>query len=177
MNRLPTSWQTDRLHIADGVLENVPRLMAIFNACSHIGQWDPTFKIYPEEEFTGLVTKSISDGVGNGRFQLQTIRQNDQIIGYFHCYHHNPHPHTLFVSMFVLHPDYQRGGFGTEFVQGLAQKVKATGYEAIWLEIFLKNWPALRFWIKSGFTTIIDMDGAPQHDATSHASIVVAKTL
>ena len=29
MNRLPASWQTDRLHVADGVLDNVPLLMAI----------------------------------------------------------------------------------------------------------------------------------------------------
>lgn len=177
MNRLPASWQTDRLHIADGVLESVPRLMAIFNACSHVGQWDPTFQIYPEEEFAGLVTRSMVDGVGNGRFQLQTIGHNDQLIGYFHCHHHHPQPQTLLISMFVLHPDVQKGGFGTEMIAGLAHTAKAIGHHAIWLEIFLKNWPALRFWIKCGFTTIIDMDGAPQHDATSHASIVVAKNL
>jgi GNAT superfamily N-acetyltransferase len=177
MNRLPVSWQTDRLHIANGVLENVPRLMAIFNACSHVGQWDPTFQIYPEEEFAGLVTKSMADGEGNGRFQLQTISHNNQLIGYFHCHHHHPQPQTLLIAMFVLHPDYQKGGFGSEMIAGLAQKAKATGHQTIWLEVFLKNWPALRFWIKSGFTTIIDIDGALQHDATSHASIVVAKTL
>jgi diamine N-acetyltransferase len=177
MNRLPDRWQTARLKIKDGALKDVPQLMAIFNACSHVEQWDPTFKIYPEETFTELVTKSLADGMGNGRFQLQTIHQNDQLIGYFHCYHQNPHPHSLFVSMFVLHPVYQKGGFGTELVNALALIAKPTGYQAIWLEIFLKNWPALRFWIKSGFTTIIDIDGAPQHDATAHASIVVAKTL
>ena len=177
MTRLPASWQTERLHIADGVLDNTTRLMTIFNACSHVGQRDPTFQIYPEEEFIGLVTKRVADGMGNGRFQLQTIRQNNELIGYFHGHHHHPHPQTLLISMFVLHPDYQKGGFGTEMVAGLAQKAKAVGHHAIWLEVFLKNWPALRFWIKSGFTTIIDIDGAPQHDANAHASIVVAKTL
>lgn len=177
MKRLPASWQTGQLHIADGVVENVPRLMAIFNACSHVGQWDPTFQIYPEEEFAGLVTKSMADGVRNGRFQLQTISHHNQLIGYFHCHHHHPQPQTLLITMFVLHPDYQKGGFGSEMIAGLTPKAKATGHQAIWLEVFLKNWPALRFWIKSGFTTIIDIDGASQYDATSHASIVVAKTL
>lgn len=177
MNRLPTSWHTERLHVTDGTLNDVPQLMHIFNACSHVEPWDPTFKVYPEEEFTGLVTKSVNDGVGNGRFQLQTIRQANQIIGYFHCYHNNPHPNTLFISMFVLHPDHQKGGCGTELVAGLAQQAKAASHHAIWLEVFLKNWPALRFWIKSGFTTIIDIDGAPHHDATAHASLVLAKTL
>lgn len=177
MNRLPANWQTDRLHIADGVLGNVPQLMALFNACSHVGQWDPTFQIYPEETFTELVAKSVADGEGNGRFQLQTISKSDQLIGYFHCYHDNPHPHTLFISMYVLHPDVQKSGFGTELIVGLGRTAKAIDHQAIWLEVFLKNWPALRFWIKSGFTTIIDIDGDPQHDATAHASIVVAKTL
>ena len=177
MNRLSASWQTNRLTIHDGALADVPQLMAIFNACSHVEPWDPTFKVFPEAEFTGLVSKSMGDGEGNGRFQLQTIRCNDQPIGYFHCYHHHPHPNVLLVSMFVLHPDHQKGGYGTELVAGLAQQARAASHQAIWLEVFLKNWPALRFWIKSGFTTIIDMDGAPQHDATAHASIVVAKTL
>ncbi len=177
MTRLPSSWQTDRLHIADSVPDNVSRLMTIFNACSHVGQWDPTFQVYPKGEFIGLVEKSIQDGEENGRFQLQTISKSNQLIGYFHCHHHHPYPETLLISMFVLHPDSQKGGFGTEMIAGLAQTAKAVGHHAIWLEVFLKNWPALRFWIKSGFTTIIDIDGAPQHDATSHASIVVAKTL
>ncbi|MBK8902003.1 MAG: GNAT family N-acetyltransferase [Anaerolineaceae bacterium] len=177
MNRLPSSWHTDRLHVADGAVEDVLQLMHIFNACSPVGKWDPTFKIYPEEEFSGLVAKSMADGVGNGRFQLQTIRHNHQPVGYFHCYHHHPHPNILLVSMFVFHPDHQKGGYGTELVAGLAQQARTASHQAIWLEVFLKNWPALRFWIKSGFTTIIDMDGAPQHDATAHASIVVAKSL
>jgi ribosomal protein S18 acetylase RimI-like enzyme len=177
MNRLPAVWQTARLQIEDGSLDTVPKLMTIFNACCYVGQWDPTFQIYPVETFTELVTKSMADGEGNGRFQLQTIRKSKVIIGYFHCYHHNPHPHTLFVSMFVLHPDHQKDGLGTELATALSQIAKTTGYQAIWLEVFLKNWPALRFWIKSGFTTIIDIDGASQHSATDHASIVLAKTL
>ena len=81
------------------------------------------------------------------------------------------------ISMFVLHPACQKGSFGTEIVAGLVQTAKAISHHAIWLEVFLKNWPALRFWIKSGFNTIIDIDGAPEHDATSHASMVIAKTL
>ena len=177
MNRLPACWQTDRLNIADGTFDNVPQLMTIFNACSHVGEWDPTFQIYPEAEFAQLVHKSMVAGKENGRFQLQTIRQNDQLIGYFHGHHHHPHPNILLISMFVLHPDYQKGGFGTELVAGLAQMAKAASHQAIWLEVFLKNWPALRFWIKSGFTAIIDFDGAPIHTPTAHASIVISKTL
>lgn len=177
MNRLPATWQTDRLAIHDGTLANVPQLMTIFNACRHLEPWDPTFRIYPEATFSELVENSVADGLANGRFQLQTICQSGPTIGYFHCYHHNPHPHTLFISMLVLHPNQQKGGFGRETVDGLAQLAKAIGYQALWLDVYLKNWPALRFWIKSGFTTIIDIDGAPHHDATNHASIVIAKTL
>ena len=177
MTRLLSSWQTNRLTIHDGTLADVPQLMTIFNACSHVELWDPTFRLYPEATFTELVENSVAGGVGNGRFQLQTIRHNNQPIGYFHCYHHQPQPNVLLISMFVLHPDHQRGGCGTELVAALAQQAKAASHHAIWLEVFLKNWPALRFWIKSGFITIIDIDGALQHDAIAHASIVIAKTL
>ena len=177
MSRLAASWRTERLHVTDGTLADVPQLMHIFNACSHVEPWDPTFKIYPEEEFAGLVQQSLKDGMENGRFQLQLFRRNNQPIGYFHSYHHQPQPNVLLISMFVLHPNYQKGGYGTELIAGLAQQAKAASHHAIWLEVFLKNWPALRFWIKAGFTNIIDIDGAPQHDATAHASIVIAKTL
>lgn len=177
MNRLPTSWHTERLHVTDGTLADVPQLMHIFNACSHVEPWDPTFKVYPAAEFTGLVQQSLQDGMKDGRFQLQLAHLNDQPIGYFHCHHDHPHSNILLISMFVLHPDHQNGGYGSELVAGLAEQAKATSHQAIWLEVFLKNWPALRFWIKSGFTTIIDMDGAAQHDATAHASLVIAKTL
>lgn len=177
MTRLPENWQTNRLTIQDGTPQDVPWLMTIFNACSHFGPWDPTFQIYPEETFAELVASSVDSGMGNGRFQLQTICQNQNIIGYFHCYHHNPHPHTLFISMLVLRPNHQKSGFGTELMDGLARLAKTSGYDAIWLDVYLKNWPALRFWIKSGFTTIIDIDGDPQHNATNHASLVLAKTL
>ena len=90
MSRLSASWRTERLHITDGTLEDVPQLMHIFNACSHIEPWDPTFKIYPKEEFAGLVQQSLQDGLENGRFQLQLFHRNNQPIGYFHSYHHQP---------------------------------------------------------------------------------------
>lgn len=177
MNHLPTIWQTDRLTIQNGALADVPQLMAIFNVCSHLEPYDPTFQTYPEATFRELVEESLESGLGNGRFQLQTIIHNNQPIGYFHCHHHHPQPNVLLISMFVLHPNHQKSGFGTELIAGLAQQAKRANHHAIWLEVFLKNWPALRFWIKSGFTTIIDIDGAPQHNATAHASIVIAKSL
>jgi ribosomal protein S18 acetylase RimI-like enzyme len=177
MTRLPNTWQTSRLFIQDCALKDVPLLMAIFNACSHLEPWDPTFQIYPEETFVELVENSVAGGMGNGRFQLQTIRTNQDIIGYFHCYHHNPHPHILFISMLVLHPHHQKSGLGTKLMDGLAPLARTSGYDALWLDVYLKNWPALRFWIKSGFTNIIDIDGDPQHNATNHASLILAKTI
>ncbi|VAW35680.1 hypothetical protein MNBD_CHLOROFLEXI01-388 [hydrothermal vent metagenome] len=79
--------------------------------------------------------------------------------------------------MLVLHPNVQKNSYGSEFIQNLSKIAQAAHYHAIWLDIYLKNWPALHFWIKSGFTTIIEMDGEPQHTVTSHATLVLAKNL
>ena len=57
---LPFRWETERLLMQDGQLEEVPRLTAIFNACSYVGPWDKTFQVVPEAEVAGLVTKSLS---------------------------------------------------------------------------------------------------------------------
>jgi ribosomal protein S18 acetylase RimI-like enzyme len=61
--------------------------------------------------------------------------------------------------MFVLHPDWQGKHLGREVVEGLAEQLRALEYSAIWLRVYLKNWPALRFWITNGFTNILAYEG------------------
>lgn len=177
---LPTQWQTERLTICDCTLEDVSELQSVFNANAALHPFDPTFGIYPAEEFLGLIQKSLMIGqTPKDRFKLQPIRfhQTSPIVGYFHGTHANPKEHVFFVSMFVVHPAYQQYKIGTEVVNGLAEQLRRLGYGAIWLAVYLKNWVALRFWIQQQFVTIIDYDGERVHTPTGHADIVLARTL
>ena len=176
---LPPEWETTRLIVQDSQTSDVPHLHAVFSACAYVEPWDPTFHPVPEAEIAQLVENSLSMDGEQYRFKLQCMRfrQDSQICGYFHLYYGIPQPHLAWVSMFVLHPDYQGQHIGQEVVAGLADELRRCGYQAIWLRVYLKNWPALRFWTESGFTTIIKYNGKGSISAEAHSSLVLARDL
>ena len=176
---LPNCWQTERLVMMDATLADAPRLHTIFTACHYVEPWDPTFKLVPESELAELVNRSLVTEGDNHRFKLQTIRTGaeGEMAGYFHLYHGVPQTYISSISMFVLHPDYQRHHFGQEVIAGLAEQLRKLDYTTLSLRVYLKNWPALRFWIRAGFTTITQYDGDPTHTVTSQASLRLEKQL
>lgn len=179
---LPAQWSSDRLSVSDSTLVDAGRLTAIFNACSYAELWDPTFHLIEEDELRGLIKRSLSTAEADRYFRLQAIRVTgqDDPIGYFHLSHWSPRlpqTNTAFISMFVIDPAHQRQGYAQEIVAGLAECLAQLGYSAIWLEVYLKNWPALRFWIQQGFTHIIEYEGARTHSEAAHASLILERRL
>ncbi len=177
---LPATWETARLSIKDVMLDEVALLTALYNTCSYAEPWDPTFHTVPESELAELVNESLSSEPAHRRFKLQTIRRksDDTLVGYFHLYHGvRPRPDLAYISMFVLHPNQQQQQYGSEVAQGISDHLRALGYPAIQLDVYLKNWPALRFWIKQGFTKIDDLQGDRVHGADAHAQLRLEKTL
>ena len=179
---LPAQWTTERLIIADGVLDDVARLTAIFNACSYVEPWDPTFHLIEEDELRQLIQRSLSTHGEDLYFRLQAMRRagEENPIGYFHLSHWSPRlpqADTAFISMFVVDPAFQGQRYAQEVVGGLAEQLRQLGYAALWLEVYLKNWPALRFWIQQGFTHIIEYDGDPTHTDAAHATLILERRL
>lgn len=181
MTYLPAQWQTERLLIRDSTLAEVDELRHLFNTCHHIQKWDPTFTLVPLQEMTELVAKSVNapaDTETQFRLQAARLQGHERIIGYFHTYQKQPHPDVAFISMMVIHRDYQGDGYGRELVTGLWQQLRLlTWCRAVWLHVYLKNWPALRFWVSQGFTTIIDYNGHKTHSETAHANLTLARLL
>jgi diamine N-acetyltransferase len=179
---LPAQWSTSRISVADSTLTDAARLTAIFNACNYAQPWDPTFRIITEEELCLLIHESLSIGGEDLYFRMQTLRVTgqDAPIGYFHLSHWSPRlpqAGTSFISMFVIDPACQRQGYAQEVVSGLADQLARLGYVAIWLDVYLKNWPALRFWLQQGFTHIVEYEGAPTHNELAHASLILERRL
>ncbi len=177
---LPATWETVRLSINDVTLDEVAPLTVLYNTCSYAEPWDPTFHTVPESELAELVNESLSNEPAHRRFKLQTIRRKSDgvLVGYFHLHHGvRPRPELAYISMFVLHPDQQQQQYGSEVVQGISDHLRVLGYPAIQLDVYLKNWPALRFWIKQGFTKIDDIAGDRTHSAETHAHLRLEKTL
>ncbi|MEM7112532.1 MAG: GNAT family N-acetyltransferase [Chloroflexota bacterium] len=181
MKTILSQWQTEHLTIQDSTLNDTQALLQIFNACSYAEPWDPTFHPVEANEIRELIEKSMQPASASSPpFRLQTIstQETNLLVGYFHCFHAHPHPDTVFISMFVIHPDYQAHRYGQEAVAGLKQQLAALGvYQKIWLDVYLKNWPALRFWIRQGFTQIIDYDGDKVHSDENTAVLVLEASL
>jgi diamine N-acetyltransferase len=181
MSKIADTWQTSRLSVNTSLLEEAPDLLEVFNSCAYVEPWDPTFKPVLLEEIAGLISTSL--GIGekiDERFLIQTIRHKEtgEVIGYFHIYHSVPHPNTVFMSMFVVRPELQKHHFGQEAFEGLVEQVReAGGWKAVWLQVYLKNWPAMRFWVRNGFTRIIEMRGDSIHEQNSHAAVVLEKII
>jgi diamine N-acetyltransferase len=181
VSSLPPGWSTERLVIRNAVLEEVPELRATYNACGHLEALDPTFSEASEQTVRELVSRSLMrTGDVSEPFHLQSIRLSEtgELLGYFHLSYEHPRPCTVWISMFVLHPKHQASGYGTEVVRGLLAELRDRGaYEAVWLRVYLKNWTALRFWIRCGFTEIVQYDGDTAWGPERVASLVLAHRL
>lgn len=177
--QLPPAWQTGRLAVADAVPADVPRLCDIFNSCHAVVDWDPTFYLVAESELASLVRQSQAEAGPDAGFRLQGLRRREdgELVGYFHLWHAVPEPGSALVSMFVIHRAHQAQHYGREAVAGLLGQLRAAGYAFVRLRVYLKNWPALRFWIGCGFTGIHRMDGAATHTAAAHASLILEQAL
>lgn len=179
---LPAQWSTSRISVADSTLTDAARLTAIFNACNYAQPWDPTFRIIKEEELSLLIRESLSTEGEDLYFRMQTlhIAGQDDPIGYFHLSHWSSQmsqADTAFISMFVIDPACQRQGYAQEVAAGLADHLAQLGYAAIRLDVYLKNWPALRFWIQQGFTGIVEYEGERTHSESAHASLILERRL
>jgi ribosomal protein S18 acetylase RimI-like enzyme len=177
MLTLPAEWTTERLRISTAALDEAVELHAAFNACSDLESFDPTFHPVPVETLHDLIRKSLALGSDSSEaFHLQGIRLREtrELLGYFHVSYRVPEPGTVWISMFVLHPRYQRGGYGGEVIRQLLEQLRMLGsYDAVWLRVYLKNWTALRFWIDRGFSRIVRYEGASVHAPDAAASLVL----
>lgn len=179
---LPPEWSTERVYIRDCRIQDVPLLTKIFNSCNYVEPYDPTFSIVDENEIKLLAEKSLSEADENKYFRLQCleVKDNGKIIGYFHLQHYSPRlpqAGTAFISMFVIHPEFQGKRFAQEVVEELSKLLAEYDYSAIWLAAYLKNWAALRFWLQQGFNKIIEYDGAKQFSEINQASLTLEKQL
>jgi len=177
---LPSRWFTDRLIMRDVAMEDAVRLLAVFNANSHIGVWDTTFQPIEQPEMDGLVTASLAQRNARGDpFQMQAICRRDgaaagEIAGYYHMAFGVRRPEVVAIGMFVLDPPAQNQGYGSEVLTGLGRQLRELpAYQAAWARVWLKNWPALRMWVKAGFDRIVEIDGDKVLSTEGQANVIL----
>ena len=80
--------------------------------------------------------------------------------------------------MFVLDPPVQNQRYGGEVLAGLGRELRELpAYEAAWARVWLKNWPALRMWVKAGFDRIVEISGDKVLSAEGQANVILEQDL
>lgn len=105
------------------------------------------------------------------------LKNPKQLIGFFDIYLGYPTPDILWLSVFLLDKDFQSKGYGREAVAGLINSTSQTDFNQIAFSVHLKNWKALRFWIKAGFDKILDVYGDKVLKENSFSLITLEYTL
>jgi hypothetical protein len=109
-----------------------------------------------DEELRQLVAGSSATSGEDQGFRLQCLRSamgesTHRIFSSAPLSSAPPQPSTVWISM-SYPPGPSAAPVRREVVAGLARQLARCGYTdtAVWLEVYLKNWPALRFWIQQG---------------------------
>lgn len=81
------------------------------------------------------------------------------VIGYFTIYHGFPENDIAYIEFMYVDKGFQRQGYAAEAIKGLTGELTRLNYRAIRLNVAMKNWPGIRFWLHSGFTSITALHG------------------
>ncbi len=104
-------------------------------------------------------------------------KETQEIIGFFELYHGYSHEKMLWIGMFLMNPQYQKNGFGSEVIQIIEKEALQNAYTSIGLGVYLKNWKGLRFWHCNGFKTILGIHGDKVYSENTFALMGLEKTL
>ncbi len=81
------------------------------------------------------------------------------VAGLLSLYIGYPQVRTLYIGELFLHPSVQGRGLGREVCLRLEELCRKASLRRIRVGVALRNWNALRFWIKLGFLDVTGMSG------------------
>ncbi|WP_340014078.1 GNAT family N-acetyltransferase [Paenibacillus sp. FSL K6-1318] len=178
MKQLPVEWKSDRLIISNVEESDIPELESIYETSRYLHQWDG------REHDLNYVKKCFEEGhlPPGGRlenYRIQSIRtiEDDRYIGLLSVYHGYPLEDSIYLEFLYIQSEIQKQGYGQELIQALTLHFSELGYKEIRINVALKNWPALRFWIKSGFNQVSGIYGDLEHSEDTYANTELIKSL
>lgn len=175
---IPKEWNTNRLPICDLVENEISIVQDIFQTSTYMNEWDGQ-QYDPDHIRKCLVEGNLPPGGTLENYRIQTIRitENQTPIGLISLYHGYPTEHSLYLEFLYIHKDLQKLGFGQELIHKFSSLVFNLEYKEIRINVSTKNWPAIRYWIKSGFNKVNGLYGDPNYSETSFANLELMMTL
>lgn len=103
--------------------------------------------------------------------------ETDQLIGLLSLYAGYPRPEVGYIGEYFLLKNSQNQGFGQEGYRALESGLRQTRLRSVRVGVGLRNWNALRFWIRQGFSHITGMSGDRLFAPDTFAHLELSKSL
>lgn len=164
--------------MSDLTEDEIPEVQVLYETSRYMNQWDG--ESYNPEHIQDCFFKGNLPPNGTlENYRIQTIRnqEDQQIIGILSVYHGFPSTDAVYLEFLYIDKNIQKQGFGQEVVNRFIEATAALGYKEIRINVALKNWPALKFWIKSGFNQASGIYGDHECSDTTYANIELIKAL
>lgn len=173
--RIPPEWKTGNIKVNDVFEADIGKIEGLYKeANAYLCKLGGENGLNPSITMRGGVLPA---GVARESYRIQAIRLDTEIIGYLEYYEGFPAKDILFIAFLYIHPDYQKNGLGQQVVGRLSELAKALAYKRVRINVYLKNWPALRFWTKMGFNRIWKVYGDKVYSESTFASMEMDKEL
>ncbi|MDK8192647.1 GNAT family N-acetyltransferase [Paenibacillus sp. UMB7766-LJ446] len=178
MKQIPAAWNSDRLFMSDLKESEIFDIQYIVGTSSYVQEWDGRDH-EPDYVRTCFEKGDLPPGGRLENYRIQTIRtsKENKSIGVLSLYHGYPKEDSVYLEFLYIHSETQKQGYGQEMMHALTQLFSELGYMEIRINVALKNWPALRFWTKSGFDQISRIYGDLEHSDKTFANMELIKAL
>lgn len=178
MNLILDKWNSPRLMISDLKEDQIPVVQDLYETSQYMNQWDGQ-SYNPEHIKDCFFNGNLPPGGELENYRIQTIRnkEDQKIIGILSVYHGYPSTDSVYLEFLYIDKNIQKQGFGQEVIHQFAEVTTALGYKEIRINVAVKNWPALKFWIKSGFNHASGIYGDNEFSETTYANLELVKIL
>ena len=156
--------RTKRLLLALANPSDLPALEIIEKECDEYFRFDPPCAAGHNRSLREcLAVGDIIPGVSEEEYKrenycLYCIRKDDVLAGWLSFYLEYQRKDTAYLSVLYIKESYRSKGIGSEIIGALTHVLADAQYKTIRTHCSLRNALSLRFWVRSGFDRIMEIE-------------------
>ncbi len=179
IRQIPAQFATERLYVKDIEPNEIGAAQALYESSAYMGRFDGHARSDTEYIARCLREGDLPPQGDKQFFRMQLVRRrvDDEALGLLSVYHGYPRTDVLYLGFLFITTKQQGRGLGSELASHVEWEAYQAGFRWIRLGVALKNWHALRFWVRHGFRNITAITGDLEYADTSFATVELEKKL
>lgn len=173
MNNLPDTWTSSDLTIRKATLADAAPLTAICHSWDNkqMLEGEPFPAGYIENCITHGDLPPIEDANINNYYFMAVQDAAGELVGFFDIYHGYPQQDCVWISIFLINKKHQHHHYGQKVISSIIDLCRENGWKQCGVGVYLKNWAALRFWSRNGFSRIGRIYGDKEYSADTFSVV------